>query len=335
MILVTGATGFLGSELVRQLLLEGKPVRALKRETSVIPAILSDSSNLEWVNGDILDEYSLNEALKGISHVYHCAALVSFRKADKKKLIRVNVEGTASLVNICMQNSIQKLVHCSSVAAVGENKTGDPSAEGDQWIFDKKQSTYALSKYEGEMEVFRGIAEGLNAVIVNPSIIIGKNTGGKGSGQLFEAVKNGLKFYPQGSCGIVDVEDVARIMIRLMESENATGRFIINSENISYRELLTGIALAYGLPAPAIKLSPWMLKAGFLASSVAKLFTGKDVGITTEIANSAFKVSRYSNDKISKALNFHFKPINQSIQEIASVIHLNNNHQTLEKILHH
>lgn len=335
MILVTGATGFLGSELVRQLLLQGKPVRALKRKSSIIPAILSDSHSIEWVEGDVLDEYSLNDAMDGVSHVYHCAAMVSFRKSDKKQLIQVNVEGTASLVNICMQKNIQKLVHCSSVAAVGENKTGEPSTEADQWVFSKTESNYAVSKYEGEMEVFRGIAEGLNASIVNPSIIIGRNTSGKGSGQLFNAVKNGLKFYPEGSCGIVDVEDVAQIMIRLMESETATGRYIVNSENISYRELLSAIATAYGLRAPGYRLAPWMLKTGLLASSIAKLFTGKEAGITTEIVNSAFKFSRYSNDKIIKALNFHFKPVNQSIKEIASVVNINTKHQNLEQILHH
>lgn len=335
MILVTGATGFLGSELVRQLLLEGKPVRALKRKTSIIPSVLAASQAIEWVEGDLLDEYSLNDIIDGVSHVYHCAAMVSFKKADKNQLLRVNVEGTASLVNICLQHNIQKLMHCSSVAAVGENKTGNPATESDQWLYNKKQSNYALSKYEGEMEVFRGIVEGLNAVIVNPSIIIGKNTCGKGSGRLFSAVKNGLKYYPTGSCGIVDVEDVARVMIRLMECETATGRYIVNSENISYQNLLSAIANAYGLPAPEYKLVPWMLKASLLASRVTKLFTGKDAGMTTEIVNSAFKHSEYSNDKIIRTLNFQFKPVCQSIKEIASESDTNHKHQNLEQILHH
>lgn len=318
MILVTGATGFLGSELVRQLLLQGKPVRAIKRHTSVIPEILSDQKDIDWRVADVLDRFALAEAMEGVSEVYHCAAIVSFRKADKKKMLKVNIEGTANLVNICLENNIRKLLHTSSISAVGQNKNGDPSNEADHWQFNKKQSNYAISKYESEMEVFRGIAEGLNAVIVNPSIIIGKNAGKEGSGQLFETVQNGLKFYPGGSCGLVDVEDVALTMIRLMDSDINKERFIINSENISYRDLFTRIAKAYGLAAPGFKVYPWMLKTGYMASAIVKSITGKDYGITTEIINSAFKIQRYSNEKIIKALNIRFKPVSQSIAEIAA-----------------
>lgn len=316
MILVTGATGFLGSELVRQLLLQGKPVRALKRQTSVIPEILSQNSLIDWRDGDVLDHFALKEAMEGVTDVYHCAAMISFRKADKKMMLKVNVEGTANLVNICIENKVRKLVHVSSISAVGQNKNGDPSNETDHWLFSKNQSNYAVSKYESEMEVFRGIAEGLDAVIVNPSIIIGKNAGKEGSGQLFETVKKGLRFYPGGRCGLVDVEDVARTMIQLMESNFKTERFIINSENISYRDLFTAIAKAYGLIPPSFKLSPWMLRSGYLASSIAKLITGNDYGITKEIVNSAFNTTKYSNKKITEALNIRFKPVQNSILEI-------------------
>ena len=320
MILVTGATGFLGSELVRQLLQQGQPVRALKRESSVIPAILSEHTTIDWRNGDVLDYYALKEAMEGITEVYHCAAIISFREADKKKLLKVNVEGTAHLVNLCLENNIRKLVHASSVTTIGQNKNGDPNNEGDHWQFNRTQSNYSVSKYESEMEVFRGIAEGLNAVIVNPSIIIGKNAGTKGSGQLFETVRKGLKFYPGGSCGLVDVEDVAGIMIQLMNSDIQTERFIINSENMTYRDLFTSIAQGYGLTPPVIKLSPWILKTGFLASSIAKAVTGKEYGITREILNSAFKTPKYSNMKISEALNIRFKPVRESITAICNGI---------------
>ena len=321
MILVTGATGFLGSELVRQLLQQGKPLRALKRESSVIPAILSENTSIDWREGDILDYYALKEAMEGITDVYHCAAMISFRKADKKKLLKVNVEGTAHLVNICLENNVRKLVHASSVTAIGQNKNGDPSTEDDHWQFNKTQSNYSISKYESEMEVFRGIAEGLNAVIVNPSIIIGKNAGNEGSGQLFETVRKGLKFYPGGSCGLVDVEDVAKIMIQLMESDIQTDRFIINSENMTYRDLFTSIARGYGLTPPGIKLNPWILRTAFLASSIAKAVIGKEYGITKEILNSAFKTPKYSNRKITKALNIRFRPIGESITVICNGNH--------------
>jgi dihydroflavonol-4-reductase len=319
MILVTGATGFLGSELVRQLLLQGKPVRALKRQTSLTPEILLPYSSIDWVEADVLDHFALKEAMDGVSHVYHCAAMVSFRKADKKKMLKVNVEGTANMVNICLENNIQKLVHTSSIAAVGQNKLGDLSHEADHWQFNKSQSNYAISKYESEMEVFRGVAEGLNAVVVNPSIIIGKNAGKTGSGQLFETVKKGLNYYPGGSCGLVDVEDVARTMIGLMDCDIKSGRYIINSENLSYRDLLTAIAKGYGLAPPSFKLSPWMLNSGLMISLIARTLTGKEYGITREIVNSAFKSLQYSNKKITEALNISFKPVHTSILEICQV----------------
>jgi dihydroflavonol-4-reductase len=316
MVLVTGASGFLGSELVRQLLLQGKPVRAIKRSTSVIPQGLAATDLIDWRDADVLDYYALQKAMENITEVYHCAAMVSFRKEDKKRMFRVNVEGTANLVNLCLKNNIRKLIHASSVSAVGNSKNGQHISENDHWQFNRDQSNYSVSKYESEMEVFRGIAEGLNAAIVNPSIIIGRNAGSRGSGQLFEAVKNGLRFYPGGTCGLVDVEDVAAIMIRLMESDIQTERFILNSENISYQELFTSIARGYGLLPPKYRLKPWMLRSGALASVIARMITGRELGITKEITRSAFKVSRYSNEKITKALNTRFKPVNESILEI-------------------
>jgi len=256
--------------------------------------------------------------MEEITEVYHCAALISFRKEDKKKLFKVNVEGTAHLVNLCLENKVRKLVHASSVTTIGQNKNGDPSNEDDHWQFKKTQSNYSISKYESEMEVFRGIAEGLKAVIVNPSIIIGKNAGDSGSGKLFETVRKGLKFYPGGSCGLVDVEDVAKTMIQLMDSDIRTDRFIINSENMTYRDLFTSIANAYGATPPGIKLNPWVLRASFLASSIVKAVTGKEQAITKEILNSAFKTPRYSNRKIIEALNIHFKPVSESIAAICN-----------------
>jgi dihydroflavonol-4-reductase len=316
MILVTGATGFLGSELVRQLLQQGKMVRAIKRQTSVIPAILSSKGSVEWRDADVLDYFALEQAMEDVTEVYHCAAMVSFRKEDKKSMLRVNVEGTANLVNICLRNNIRKLVHASSTSAVGVGKNGQYTNESDHWQFNRNHSNYAISKYESEMEIFRGIAEGLSAVIVNPSIIIGRNAGSRGSGQLFHAVKDGLNFYPGGTCGIVDVEDVAEIMIRLMDSDIQTERFILNSENISYQDLFSSIARAYGMRPPKYRLKPWMLRSGFVVSAIARMATGREFGITKEIARSAFNVSRYSNEKITKALNTHFKPVNESILEI-------------------
>ncbi len=316
MIIVTGATGFLGSELCRQLTQQGEKIICLKRSISVIPEILKNISSIEWRNAEVTDYFSLKDALSGATKIYHCAAFISFNPADKKKMLKINVEGTAHVVDICLENPGIKLLHVSSVAAIGEAKNGQQANETNIWEFNNSKSAYSISKYESEMEVFRGIAEGLNAVIVNPSVIIGKNAGNEGSGKLFETVNKGLKYYPTGSFGLVDVEDVAEIMIRLMESDISGKRFLINGENYSYKHFFSEVAQAFNKNPPSIELKPWMLKSALFFSKFTHLFNKKEMGLTSETVRSAFKKQHYSNNKVKEELNFNFKPISKSILEI-------------------
>ncbi len=319
MILVTGATGFLGSELVRQLHLQGKKVKALKRRTSTIPQILEGMTGVEWAEADMLDYFSLERAFEGISHVYHCAATISFQPADKKKMLRVNEEGTAHIVDLCLEKGIEKLVHVSSVAALGEAKPHEQITEKTFWEFDGKQGGYSISKYESEMEVWRGIAEGLCAVIVNPSIIIGKNAGDSGSGQIFETVRNGLRFYTDGTCGMVAVEDVVRAMILLMDSDIQSERYILNAENITFREVFEEAAKAYKVQAPSIKAGRWLTGIGWRLASLVSAISGKEFGLTKETARSSRKKTDFSSEKFLKLFpDFRFKPVKESIREICT-----------------
>lgn len=315
MILVTGATGFLGSELIRQLILKGEKVRAIKRETSQVPALLKNESEIEWITADILDYFALKNAMEGIHKVYHCAAFISFDPKDRKMMKKVNVEGTINLLNVSMELNVSRFLHVSSVAALGEGKKGALITENDQWEYSPSSSFYSITKYESEMEVFRASAEGLDAVIINPSIIIGKNSGSKGSGQIFETIKKGLNYYPGGSFGYVDVEDVAKSMILLMDSNISDERFIINAENWSYQDLFSEIAHHFGKKAPEITLKPWMIKLAYLGTRFISIFTGKKQNLTRETASSAFKKRNFSSEKVKKALNLEFKPIKQSISE--------------------
>lgn len=316
MVLVTGASGFLGSELVSQLLQRGEPVRALKRESSVIPEFLKDRKGLEWYDADILDHFALEDALQDIDRVYHCAAMISFDPADKKKLHQVNALGTANLVNLCLEKKIVKLLHVSSVAAAGEAKQNRPITEKNHWEFNGKQHGYSISKYESEMEVWRGIAEGLNAVIVNPSVIIGKNAGIKGSGELFSTVRKGLKFYTAGTISLVDVEDAAKAMILLMESGISGERFIISAETWPNRSFLQEIAAGFGIRPPAVEAKPWMLSLAWRGAAIASLISGKRFKITKDTARSAVKQHYYSNEKLKNAVGIEFKPIKNTIHEI-------------------
>ena len=325
MILVTGATGFLGAELIHQLTLQGTQVIALKRETSVIPEQLKGNSLIKWVLADINDVATLEDAFEGVTQVYHCAALVSFNPKDKAELLRVNIEGTSNVVNLCLDLRV-KLLHVSSVAALGHAKKGMEITEDDYWVYDANVHAYAISKYEGEMEVWRGITEGLDATIVNPSVIIGANAGFKGSGAIFELVKKGLSYYTNGCTGFVDVRDVAATMIILMNrsakpaNDESGERFIISAENCTYKNLFAAIAQGFQVKAPAKLASPWMLSVAWRAAKLASVFTGKPAALTHDTARSSFTTSLYSNKKIKKTIGMEFKPLAESIAEVCAAL---------------
>jgi dihydroflavonol-4-reductase len=315
MILVTGATGFLGTELILRLTAQGKYVRGLVRSSSVIPLPLRDNPLVGWVQADINDISALEEAFVDVTQVYHCAALISFNPKDKQNLYRVNILGTSNIVNICAENGI-RLLYVSSVAALGNAKKGQLITEKDFWEYDSTAHAYAISKYEGEMEVWRGIAEGLDAVIVNPSVIIGAGAGFGGSGAIFKLVRDGLSFYTTGATGIVDVEDVAKSMVTLMESEITAERFTISAENYHYQQFFSEIAKGFGVKPPSKKAAPWMLGLAWRAAGLAAWFTGKQAALTRDAARSSLNESLYSNEKIKNTLGIQFKPLAQSIQEV-------------------
>lgn len=319
MILVTGGTGFLGSELIKQLTDSGLAVRALKRKTAVIPSIIKNNNLIDWVEADINEPATLEDIFVGITKVFHCAAFVSLNPKDKKQLFHVNIDGTSNLVNLCLENNC-RLLHVSSVAALGNAKKGMQITEEDFWEYDAKAHAYGLSKYESEMEVWRGITEGLDAVIVNPSIIIGKSAGFEGSGGIFKLVKGGFPFYTNGASGFVDVEDVAKAMIILMENPVSAERYIISSANYHYRDLFTAIAAGFNVKPPTREAKSWMLGIAWRTLKFFSIFTGKQPSITKDAANSSLALSYYSNEKIIAATGIQFKPITQSIQEITQYL---------------
>ncbi len=320
MILVTGATGFLGSELARQLVQQGNTIRCTKRGSSIIPKILTPyQQQIEWVDADMLDIFALEDALDGVTQVYHCAAWVSLRQADKQPMIRTNVMGTANLVNLCTQFGI-RLLHVSSIAAIGTALPGEMISENNHMEETTENDGYAISKLESEMEVWRGIAEGLNAVIVNPSLILGASAGADGTGQLFETVRKGLKFYTAGTGGFVDVEDVAKCMILLMNSDIQAERYIINAENLTYKEVITDIANNFGIKPPATLATPFMMGLAWRGSAVIAALTGKAPAIDKVSAQTASQTRVYDNSKIKKAIGIDFKSINDTVKEVCEAL---------------
>jgi len=320
MILVTGATGFLGSELAKQLVQQGKTIRCIKRSSSVIPKLLVPYQNqVEWVDADLLDIFALEDALQGVNQVYHCAAWVSLRQADKQPMIRNNVTSTANLVNLCTQHGI-RLVHVSSIAAIGTALPGQLITENNHLEETTENDGYAISKLESEMEVWRGIAEGLNAVIVNPSLIAGPSAGTNGSGQLFETVRKGLKFYTAGASGFVDVDDVAKCMIALMNSDIQAERYIISAENISFKDATADIANGFGIKPPAILAKPWMMELAWRSAALAGAITGKPPAIDKISAQTASQIRNYDNSKIKAAIGIEFKKISETIKEVCAAL---------------
>lgn len=313
MILVTGGTGFLGSHLLRKLVKTGVPVRALYRRE--IPVEVKDiADRISWVKGDVLDVCALEEAMEGIEKVYHCAGMVSFRPEAREQVMKVNVEGTANVVNLALDAGVKKLVHVSSVAALGRAKTGQMIDEGSEWQDSKHNSLYAVSKYQAEMEVWRGIAEGLPAAIVNPSIILGPDYFEDGSGLLIKNAWREFPYYTEGVTGFTDVDDVAEVMIRLMESPVSGQRFVISADNWRYVDLFTEMAVQLDKKPPHKLVKPWQAEIVWRMEVLRSKLTGKKAVLTKETAHTAQLKVYYNNEKIRKALpDFTFTPLKETI----------------------
>lgn len=321
MILVTGATGLVGGHLVRQLVEDGKRVRAFCRrpdQAASNPMLAHfEHANLEWFAGDVLDFGSLFAAFEGVTEVYHCAAMVSFSPKDREKMHRVNIQGTENIVNLCLTGGIRKLIHCSSVAALGKAKEGKVISENTKWENHPSNSEYAVTKFLSEMEVWRGIEEGLCASIVNPSIIIGPGNPTESSGRLIQTVATGLKFYSPGSTGYVAAADVARAMRLLMDSDIEAKRFLLNGINCSYKEFFNKVANALNVNAPSSCPPRWLSEIGWRILGFWALISGKAPLITKETTESAYASRTYDGTAITQAIGFEYSDFDLVIKETA------------------
>ena len=322
MILLTGATGFLGAYLLRELVQQGYRIRATRRANSRLNLVQPylDHAQVSWVECDMLDLLALDEAMQGVDRVVHAAAMVSFSLSDRRQMMRVNQEGTANIVNLCLEHGIEKLCHVSSIAAIGRAESGYDVTEDTDWQPGNHKGYYELSKHLAEMEVWRGIAEGLTAVMVNPSIILGAGYWEQGSPELFEKVATGLKFYATGRTGFVDVRDVARATVSLLESEVDNARFILNGDNLPYRTLFDTTADALGRDRPSVKVTPLIAETVWRLEWFRSKFTGKKPLITKETARHSRRSYTYDGSRILTALpDFDYTPIEQTIRDTAAV----------------
>ena len=332
MILVTGGTGLVGSHLLLDLVRSGEKPRAIYRREESLEAVKKVFSytnseaeakelfrQIEWQKADITDVPSLDKAFSGITKVYHCAAFISFDPSEDLRLRKVNIEGTANVVNYCIKNDVEKLCFVSSIATLDKKPGENVISETSQWNKENDHTMYAITKYGAEMEVWRASQEGIPVVIFNPGIIIGPGFWNSGSGAIFKKVNKGLNYYIPKTTGFVGVEDVVKIMQISMNSHVENEAFIVVSENLSFKEVLDWVAKSLNKPAPKKLLKPWMIYLGWIFEKLSGPFSGKDRKLNRHSSKTAFEDSFYSNEKVISTFSFQFTPMENVIEATGKI----------------
>lgn len=322
MILLTGGTGMLGAHLALELLRNGKQIRALRRpgsSTAIAEAIFRYYGaadlfpRIAWIEGDVLDVLALQEALLGVTGVVHAAALVSFAPADRDLLWRINGEGTGNVVNAALDAGVHRFVHISSVAALGQPDGDGLTDEACWWKNAPENSRYAITKYNAEREVWRGIEEGLNAVIVNPSYVIGPGDATRSSNVVFPLAAKGIRWYSNGITGYVDARDVATATVQLFNSDIRAERFILNAENATYRRFLDLLLAAFGKPATTREVKPWMTAIAWRGARLLALLTARRPLITRETAQALHSKNNFGGTLITERLPFSYNSLEEAV----------------------
>lgn len=327
MILVTGGTGLVGAHLLLRLIEKNKKIRAIYRNKKNISKTkaLFDFKNksdlflkIEWFEADLNDIPALEQAFMDITEVYHCAAMVTFTSSENKKMQKINIEGTANMVNLSLAFDVEKFCHISSIATLDETIIGTNLIdETSNWNPNGVHSDYAISKFGAETEVWRAAQEGLNVVIVNPGVIFGSGFPNQGSGEIITKIKDGFPFYTNGKTGIVSVNDVTTCMIRLMENNIFNQRFILVAENIAYEDLFKKIAVLLNKKINFLEAKKWMLAIAWRADwFLTAIIPNKKRSLTRDLAIASFSKTLYKNDLIKQTLNFDFETSEVFLKEI-------------------
>lgn len=327
MILVTGGTGLVGSHLLYNLISKGYQVRALHRKDSrldqvrqVFALYTRDTDALfgriQWFESGINDLPRLQLAMQGITRVYHCAAWISFDPSHFRKLKKINVEGTANMVNLSLEHKVQKFCFVSSIASLGATSSGKLITEETHWNPEEENSVYAISKYAAEMEVWRGTQEGLKAVIVNPSVILGSGLRGTGSGSLVRIAQKGLRYYTPGGISVVDVRDVVTAMTMLMESDIENRRFILAGENIRNKDLFKKLCGVFGSAKPEKPIALWKLSGLRLLDWLSNQLFGTRRRLFRSTVRSMYATAFYDGTHIEEVIPFTYTSIDDTIKWI-------------------
>ena len=324
--LVTGATGLLGTHLIMELLSRGERVRALVRPSanrqSVEDVFRFCNNNLfgniEWAEGEVLDIDSLEQAMQGCSHVFHCAAIVSYHPSERAEMYRVNTEGTANVINMALHLGNIKVGFVSSIAAIGKAKNNEHVDEESEWVENDMNTHYAITKQLSEMEFWRGIHEGLEGVAFNCGFIIGPGSFERSSPSLFRKLNEGMRFYPPGGTGFIAVADAAWCIAELTLGPTTHERFILVTENRSMKEIFQLVAQSLGVKVPTQEAKPWILQVARAAEWLKEKTTGRKALVTRETVKNASLRFYYDSSKMQRATNLKATPISEAIQQTAA-----------------
>ena len=317
MILVTGGTGFLGAYIIKNLVEKGHTVRAIRRSAKN-PFFIEDAiwQKVEWVEGDVLDVVSLGNAMQGVDTVIHSAAVVSFTKERRKEMYATNINGTENVVNMALEAGVRRLLHVSSVAALGRTTNASMVNEGKKWEENSNNTHYAITKHHAEMHAWRGFAEGLEGVIINPSTILGYGNWHQSSCAIFKNAYKSFPWYTKGVNGFVGVEDVAEAAVRLLHSEVNEQRFIVNAENLSFQSLLNTMAEGFGKRPPHRYANRTLSRVAWRMEKIKSLLTGSKPLLSKETAKVAHSQTSFDNTALLNALpGFRFTQLDNVIRK--------------------
>lgn len=324
MILLTGATGFVGEHTLQQLLDKGYRVRAMYRNARLqgTHGQLKDihHPNIDWQQGDLNDVFQLEDLLEDVDTVFHTAAFISYDPRYRDQLFETNIRGTANLVNASLHAGVKRMVYVSSIAALGDApEPGQVIDEKASWKTDKSHSNYAISKFMAENEVWRGMEEGLEVIIVNPSVILGAGKVASGSNQLFRKIAEGMRFSSPGGTGFVDVRDVAHAMIALHEANLINKRWVLNHRNLPYDQLFADMARVLGVAKPGFVPPRWLAEIGWRFNMLWAQLSGKQAFITRETVASAYRLRQFGGTAITQSLpQFSYTDWEETLQAGAS-----------------
>jgi nucleoside-diphosphate-sugar epimerase len=304
---VTGANGLVGSAIVDKLN-DGKiDVRRVVRPET-----------------DILDMSALMKAFEGVDVVVHAAGFVSFNPRDKRKLLTVNVEGTKNVVNACLAAGVKKIIHISSVAALGSPSRGTSAEQGrhrsgiqvnedTKWIQGMPVSDYAQSKYLAELEVYRGMEEGMIVSIVSPSVVLSAGDGVRSSSALFGYVWNQRKFYTEFNLNYVDARDVADIVTHLVREDHNGEKFIATAGTASLGTVLGEIALRFQKKAPSINVPIGLAKIAAVFEELRASVTRSEPMVTRQSATALREKLIFENEKVKRILGTKFQSLEKTL----------------------